>query len=190
MRLYRRSDLRQPKTRDDSLCPKKPRPMRPEDFRHLTLLNADLKLLSRILANRIRPWLATLLHPSQHCGIQGHNIFQAIAGVLEAITYTECTRTSMCVLSLDFKEAIDNISHDYLFQILKKYGFSRFFQQYVRFMYQNATTSIHIKWSYDGQNPHQLLGATEMSPEHAALRAMCRPLHTCSGVHLAGYQRL
>jgi hypothetical protein len=46
--------------------PKKPRPMRPEDFRHLTLLNADLKLLSRILANRIRPWLATLLHPSQY----------------------------------------------------------------------------------------------------------------------------
>jgi hypothetical protein len=63
--------------------------MRPEDFRYLTLLTADLKLLSRIIANRIRPWLATLLHPSQHCGIQGHNTFEAIAGVRETIDYTE-----------------------------------------------------------------------------------------------------
>jgi hypothetical protein len=93
--------------------------MRPEDFRHMTLLNADLKLLSQILANRIRPWLATLLHPSQHCGKQGHIICEAIAGVREAIAYTECTRSSICVLSLDFKEAFDNISHDYLFKSLK-----------------------------------------------------------------------
>ena len=127
--------------------------MRPEDFRHLTLLNADLKLLSRILANRIRPWLATLLHPSQHCGIQGHNIFQAIAGVREAIAYTECTRSSICVLSLDFKEAFDNISNDYLFQILEKYGFSRLFQQYIRCMYQNATSSIHINGHTTGKIP-------------------------------------
>jgi hypothetical protein len=123
---------------------KKPRPMRAEDYRHLTLLNADLKLLSRIIANRIRPWFATLLHPSQHCGIQGHNIFEAIAGVREAIAYTECTWLSLCLLSLDFKEAFDNISHDYLFQILEKYGFSLLIQQYIRGTYQNATSSIHI----------------------------------------------
>jgi len=61
--------------------PKKPRSMWPEDFRHLTLLNADLKLLSRILAIRIRTWLSTLLHPRENCGIHDHNIFDAIAGV-------------------------------------------------------------------------------------------------------------
>jgi hypothetical protein len=35
--------------------PKKARTMSPEDFRHLTLLNTDIKFLSRILANRLRP---------------------------------------------------------------------------------------------------------------------------------------
>ena len=84
--------------------PKKPRPTRPEDFRHLTLLNADLKLMSGILANHISPWLTSILHPSQHCGIYGHSIFEAIATVREAISYTEYTRMSMCVLSIDFKK--------------------------------------------------------------------------------------
>jgi hypothetical protein len=133
--------------------PKKPRPMRPEDLQHLTLLNADLKLVSWILAKRIRPWLATLLHPSQHCEIQGHNIFEAICGVREAIAYTECTRSSICVLSFDFKGAFDNISHDYLFQILEKYMFSTLFEQYIRCMYQNATSSIHINVHTTGKIP-------------------------------------
>jgi hypothetical protein len=35
--------------------PKKLRPTRPEEFRHLTLLNADVKLLTRILAKRLSP---------------------------------------------------------------------------------------------------------------------------------------
>jgi len=31
----------------------------PEVYRPLTLLNADFKLLARIIANRIRPWIKT-----------------------------------------------------------------------------------------------------------------------------------
>jgi hypothetical protein len=37
--------------------PKKMDPTGPEDYRPLTLLNNDYKLLTRILANRLRPWL-------------------------------------------------------------------------------------------------------------------------------------
>jgi hypothetical protein len=134
----------QSKTQNDSLCPKKPPTNEGRRLSTSDTAECNLKLLSRIIANRIRPWLATLLHTSQHCGIQGHNICVAIAGVREAIAYTECTRSSLCILSLDFKEAFDNISHDYLFQILEKYGFRLLFQQYIRGMYQNATSSIQI----------------------------------------------
>jgi hypothetical protein len=69
--------------------PQKTRPVRLEEFRHLTLLNADLKLMTRILANRIRPWLNSVLHPSQHCGTHGHSILEATAQVREAIAYVE-----------------------------------------------------------------------------------------------------
>ena len=66
--------------------PKKLRHTRPEDFRHLTLLNADLKLMTRILAKRTIPWLTFILHPSQQCGIYGHSIFEATANVREEFT--------------------------------------------------------------------------------------------------------
>jgi hypothetical protein len=107
--------------------PKKPRPMRTDDYRHLTLLNTDFKLLARIISNRIHPWATTILHPSQYCGLQDHNIFEAVAGVREAIAYAECTRSSICILSLDFKEAFDKMSHEYLLSMLGRCGFGSCF---------------------------------------------------------------
>jgi hypothetical protein len=48
------------------LClPKKSDPGVPEDYRPLTLLNAVYKLLTRIIANRIRPWTSDILQPCQ-----------------------------------------------------------------------------------------------------------------------------
>ena len=62
-----------------------PRPTRPEDYRTLTLLNEDFKFLARIIANRIRPWINDLLHPSQHCGIQDNNILGGISTIKDTI---------------------------------------------------------------------------------------------------------
>jgi len=124
--------------------PKKLRPTRPEDFRHLTLLNADLKSMSRILANRTSLWLTSILHSSHHCRIYGHSIFEAIATVRETIAHTEYTRTSMCILFIDFKKSFYNIAHDYLFKVLESYGFSKQFQRCIRQMYGNATSSVYI----------------------------------------------
>ena len=47
--------------------PIKPDPTRTEDYRDLTLINTDYKLFTRIIANRLRPWLAGILQPSQNC---------------------------------------------------------------------------------------------------------------------------
>jgi hypothetical protein len=124
--------------------PKKPRSTRPEDFRHLILLNADLRLLTRILAKRLSPWLHTLLQPSQHCGIKGRTIYEVLATIREAIACTEYTRTLICILSLDFSNASDNISHEYLFKLLEIYGFSTRFQGCIRNMYGNVTSSVHV----------------------------------------------
>jgi hypothetical protein len=124
--------------------PKTPTPNRPEDYRPLTLLNGDIKLLARIIANRLCPWLAEILQQSQHCGLQGNTVLEAVAAVREAVAYAEITNKAMCVLSLDFRAAFDNISHSYLFAMLKAYGFSEGFQSHVQSMYKGATSSVLI----------------------------------------------
>jgi hypothetical protein len=85
--------------------------VRPEDYRALTLLNADFKLLSLRLANRLKKWNKDLLHSSQHCGIADNNIFGALASIRETSAHVEMTDLPACLLTLDFAEAFDKMAH-------------------------------------------------------------------------------
>jgi hypothetical protein len=121
--------------------PKQARPMHPEDYRLLTLLYTDYKLLTRIIAKPLRPWLTELLHLAQHCGLPGPTVFEALATIRDAVAYAELTGTPLCLLSIDFKEAFDNISHDYLIAILREHGFSEHFQRCIQNIYNNASSA-------------------------------------------------
>jgi len=67
------------------LCLKKKSPVVPADYRPITLLNNDYKIMVSIIAGRLKPVIAELLHPSQHCGVPGRTIFEAEATVRDAI---------------------------------------------------------------------------------------------------------
>jgi hypothetical protein len=103
--------------------PEKPHPVRIEDYRPLTLLNADYIILARIIANRLKPILPEQIHPQQHCGIQGTSVFEAIATIRDVVAHAETTNSPLCVISLDFHSAFDRISHRYLEGTLRAYGF-------------------------------------------------------------------
>ena len=127
------------------VCLKKiPRPTQPEDYRPLNLLNADFKILARIILNSIRPWFKDLLHPSQHCRVQDNNILWAISAIRDTVAEAELTHIPVCILSLDFKGAFDNIALSYLFAMLDYYGFSSKFRKRLMRMYSNATSSIQV----------------------------------------------
>jgi len=123
--------------------PKRTRSTDPADFRPITLLNIGHKILARIIASKIRLALEELLRTSQYCGVPG-KIFEAVANVKDAITNAEVAQIHVCVLSLDFKEAFDKISHMYPFTILKKYGFGDVFIELFKEMYDKAASVVQI----------------------------------------------
>jgi hypothetical protein len=124
--------------------PKIKRLTTPDDYRPLTLLNMDLKLLSRIIANRLRSWLDDTLRPSQHCGVGKNNILDAVAAIRETVAEVEWTNTPAFILTLDLKEAFDRIAHSYLYAALERYGFSTWFQRCIRHIYESATFSVQV----------------------------------------------
>jgi hypothetical protein len=124
--------------------PKKARPLYPQDYRPITLLNTDYKTLARLIANRLSPVLGEILHPGQHCGVRGKTIFDAAGTVRDVIAYAEVTRKPICVVSLDFTEAFDRLSHDYLFAALADYGVVGHMLRLVRCMYSEASSAVQI----------------------------------------------
>ena len=75
--MYTEGGIQPSQTHGLIVClPKHDNPVTTDDYRPLTLLNSDYKILARLIANRIRPWINDILYPCQHCGI-GDNILTA-----------------------------------------------------------------------------------------------------------------
>jgi exonuclease III len=135
------------------LLPKTTNPSTPDHYRALTLLNADIKIMARIIANRLNRWLPDIIHSSQQCGIQGTSILDATATVRDVIAYAEHTKKKLCLLSLDFKAAFDRISNTYLYKNLRDHGFSEKCFKQIQTLYEDATVSVQINGHVSGPIP-------------------------------------
>jgi hypothetical protein len=87
---------------------------------------------------------AGLNNPDQHCGLAGMTVFDALATVRDVVAYAEYTNKHICVLTLDFRSAFDNISHDYLTATLNHYGFRNRMIRRIMSLYETATTMAQI----------------------------------------------
>jgi hypothetical protein len=133
--------------------PKTKTMLTPGDRRPITLLNTDYKLVTRMIVQRLRPIIEKYLSKTQYCGVPGNTILVAVATVRDTIAYAEHTNTLMCVLALDFQQAFDNISHDYLFTILRSYGLTSRFVNVIRNLCSEATSAVQVNGRLHGPIP-------------------------------------
>ena len=155
------------------LClPKRRGTNEPRDLRPITLLNTDYKILARIIAQRLRPALAKHLKDTQFCGVPGNSILDAAATIRDIIAFAETEKVPLCLLSIDFKNAVDNIAHEYLFQTLKKYGICDPFLHGIMNMYEGASSFVLINGQSYGPHTHSMRCTSRMPNEHGPVRAL------------------
>ena len=96
----------------------------------------------------------------------------ATATIRDIIAFAEIEKIPLCVLSIDFKNAFDNIAHEYLFQTLQKYGISDPFIHGIRNMYEGASSNVQINGHSYGPIPIQC-GVRQGCPMSMMLYALC-----------------
>jgi hypothetical protein len=105
-----------------TLIPKVNNPKNFEDFRPISLCNLCYKLISKIIANRIKPFLSKSLSPEQMGFLEGRRIQDAIGTAHESLHSIKKKKLKALVLKLDLKKAYDCIDWDLLRMILLKIG--------------------------------------------------------------------
>jgi hypothetical protein len=144
----------------------------PEGYRPISLLTTDYKLLARIMAARLSTGLQDILHGTQFCGVPGNTILDSLAIIRDAIAISESTGAPLCVVSLHFATAFDNISHQYIFKILHRYGISSWFIERIRTLYDEATSSVQLNGTRSEPFPI-LCGVRQGCPLSMVLFALC-----------------
>jgi hypothetical protein len=128
------------------MCPlyKKNDPTEISNYRPITLLNTDYKILGKALAIKLVEEIENLVHPDQASFIRNCSIFDQIRLASSIIDYAEATQENGAIVALDQEKAYDKIKHDYLWATMEKLEIPPTFIKTVKTLYENAHTQVAI----------------------------------------------
>jgi hypothetical protein len=99
-----------------ALIPKKLVPAIPIDYRPISLCNVIYKIISKTLANRLKPHLPNYIHPSQQAFIEGRRIKNNII-VAQEITQSFALKSwnqPAFMLKIDLAKAFDRLEWNFI----------------------------------------------------------------------------
>ena len=110
-----------------TLIPKKRRFTKLQYWRPISLLCVDYKILTKILANRLKKILPQIISEERNCSIPQRIIFNNLFLTRDAIRLSKEKNTNVYILPIDQEKAFDKIDHHFIYKTMEKMGFSEHF---------------------------------------------------------------
>ena len=115
-----------------------------ENYRPITLLNSDYKLLTKALTLQLIEDIKKIVHRDQAGFIPGRSIFDHIRLTRLMTKFAEITEKNGSIVALDQEKAYDKLIHRYLWKTLETFNMPRLFIKKVKELYKNAWTTVAI----------------------------------------------
>ena len=113
-----------------------------KNWRPISLLNVDYKILSKTISKRLVNILPDLIHCDQAGYVKGRYIGQNIRTIIDLLNYTKTENKPGILISVDFEKAFDSLSWDFMNSVLLKYNFGQNFIKWVNIFYTNVTSCM------------------------------------------------
>ena len=114
-----------------------------QNYRPISLLNVDVKIITKVLADRLNFVLPSIIHATQ-TAIYGRKIDQNIHLIRDLIELANTNDDTAAFIFLDQEKAFDRVNHDFMFKTMKTFGFGDTFINWVKNIYSNATSVLSI----------------------------------------------
>ena len=126
------------------LIPKKPNPSFVKDWRPISLLNTDYKILSSIISSRLKPILNSTISLEQQCGLPNRQIFNNHLNILSAINFTSNFVQPLAIFQIDFYKAFDTISHEFILSTALKLGIPVTLLNWIRIFLTDLSAQLNL----------------------------------------------
>jgi retron-type reverse transcriptase len=125
-----------------TLIPKVPSPKNINEYRPITLLNCVLKLLTKLLADRLQKVVLKIVHKNQYGFLKGRSIQDCLGWAFEFLHQCETSKQKIILLKLDFAKAFDTIDHSAMIKIMQQMGFDSKWIQWITLLFGSGKSFV------------------------------------------------
>jgi hypothetical protein len=129
-----------------TLITKKPNPIIPQDFRSISLYNVIYKIISKSLADRLKPHLPTSISQTQSTFIARRHISSNVILTQEIIRsfMLKSWTPHAFLLKIDLAKAFDRLEWSFITQSLQRLGFNSHFIKLIYTCISSSSLSILV----------------------------------------------
>lgn len=130
-----------------ALIPKVLQPMKCSEYRPISLMNALVKLLTKVLSIRLSKFMNLLVGPQQSGFIRGRQISDSILLTNEIVFMLQKKIASGMIFKIDFEKAFDRVNWDFVYEVLAKMNFSSLWINWIQQIFDSSRISILVNGS-------------------------------------------
>ncbi|GJT94691.1 putative RNA-directed DNA polymerase, eukaryota, reverse transcriptase zinc-binding domain protein [Tanacetum coccineum] len=130
-----------------TFVPKIDDPLNLNDFRPISLIGCQYKIVAKILANRLSSVISSVVSDVQMTFIKGRQIIDGPLMVDEIISWANVAKKKVFFLKVDFEKAFDTLNWSFLEYVMDQIGFSNKWRLWIRACLGSAYTSVLINGS-------------------------------------------
>ena len=112
------------------------------NWRPISLINVDTKILSKVLAKRLERILPSIIHHSQSAYVKGRYIGDGIRVIDDLFDYTTYFDLPGLLVTIDFEKAFDSVDWDYMWKVLEAFNFGVSFIRWTKLLYTNISSCV------------------------------------------------
>jgi hypothetical protein len=146
-----------------TLIPKIHAPETPNDFRPISLLNSCLKILTKLLANRLQSKILEIVHRNQYGFIKTRTIQDCLAWAFEYLHQCKHSGRKIIVFKIDFAKAFDMMEHAAILEIFRLKGCDEIWLRCLDNVMKSGTSSVLLN-GVPGKKFHCKRGVRQGDP--------------------------
>ena len=113
-----------------------------ENWRPISLVNVDTKIMPKVIATRIKKVLPNIIYHNQTSFIEDRFIGETVRSIFDIMDFTAKENIPGLMIFIDFQKAFDSIEWDYLLSCLDMFNFGPDFIRWVNTFYNNIQTCV------------------------------------------------
>jgi hypothetical protein len=114
------------------------------NWRPVSLLNTDYKIISKTLVNRLKKLANRFIGDCQNSAVPGRSIYDTLHLLRNVFDYCKDRGFPCLAVSLDQAKAFDKVHHGYLFYIMEQMGIGPSFLSMVRQLYNDIYSQVLV----------------------------------------------